>query len=276
MKQQSPPSSEDLSALEEYYRRQLLEYKKHAKLPEQSAKASALPKQEKASEPAERSMQPKPPVIQAEAPAPKAEHTEALRNSEQAQKASLPTPRKREEAYPLSNGVSQQGRSSPALPTPGAEGSGVLPRVSPVLRAAAMVPPQRSEPFGRQNVASPSEEQQNAFGWIKVNATTASQAVPVKGAVVLIEKVENNRRVLVDQMTTDGSGNTPLSKPLATVPASESLTPNAISAPYTIYEVRVSADDFSPYRAPNVLVFAGETSLIDADMIPLRETMDFS
>ncbi len=290
MKQQNPPSSEDLSALEEYYRKQLLEYQKQASLPTQSVKTAAPSDPVQTPRPPQPRLNPNPPVLQPEQQIeqPKQQSTPQIeqperqpapqngqRGSGMAQTEALP-PEEKREIHALQSGAARQERLSPALPTPGAGRSGVLPRVSPILRPAPVVPPQRIESPARQGIAPSSEGQQDAFGWIKVNVTTASQAVPVAGAVVLIEKVENDRRILIDQMTTDGSGNTPQSKPLATVPASESLTPNGIGAPYTVYEVRVAADGFATYRAPNVLVFAGETSLIDADMIPLRETMDFS
>ena len=101
--------------------------------------------------------------------------------------------------------------------------------------------------------------------------TTASGAIPIADADVIIELEDGDRVRFIEHLTTDASGNTPLSMPLSTVSAAESQSPDTSAKPYTVYRVRVKADGFSDHPIDRVPVFDGEVSLIEAAMLPIGE-----
>lgn len=113
--------------------------------------------------------------------------------------------------------------------------------------------------------AAPSRTGQ---GRLQVRASTASQALPVPGASVIVtdQEREGSLRTLLYSAKTDESGLTPefiLSSP----PASESDSPGGI--PFSEYEVFVSAEHFRPIRFLGVPVFDGVTTVQPAALTPI-------
>ncbi len=239
----------DVAALESYYRKQLLEMSKQATLPQKPQQVTTTQKQSaEVATPA--------PVIPAKEPAAQAEQPKKPPMQEEKQTV----PPKKEESKPQlkffdppradfrREGMLQRAGSDSQPPK-----RGFLPEVPAVLRASAMVP-QSGKP---------------GYGSIKVRVNTALGALPVKGAVVIIETADAENRQLVEYLVTDLSGNTPVSKPLPTVSKSESLRPEGDQTPYAAYRVTVRAAGYSPFTAEKVLVFDGELSLVEASLQPL-------
>lgn len=218
------PKSDDLAALEQRYRAELLALSRQSQPPLSPAPTDSAPK---------------PALSRRE------EHGTAINPNTGTGEPALPPLPEQESPAPDSGG-----------PFPRREQSGVLPGKTPILRAAPLVPPRGGD----------------GVGHIRVRVTTGSGAVPLEGASVSVELDQDGRTYLMDQLTTGGAGNTPLSKPLPTAPASESMTPG-IGKPFAVYRVRVQRPGFEPFTAEQVYVFDGEISLISADLFPQRENL---
>lgn len=105
------------------------------------------------------------------------------------------------------------------------------------------------------------------FGSISVRAYTASGALPVADATVIISGAEESNRDVIYALTTDNDGTTQQIKlPAPSVVFSES--PGATEAPYAIYDVEISADGYFPKRINSVPIFPGIYSLQPIAMIP--------
>lgn len=249
---------EDLSALEEYYRRQLLEYSRRASVTSAPAAPPDAPAKKADAQPVSRPVKPPAPN-----PAAEAVRVNAAKSPEIQPVSVVP---KQADAAPSAEKTSasgQEGEKRNSFRGESFPGAGVLPRAPKVLRTASVVQPLPGSG-------------DTGIGHIKARVTTGSGAVPIEGAVVLIERMEGDTSQLVDQLVTDGSGNTPVSQPLPTAPVSQSLSPGLDATPYAVYQVRIRAKGFSEYVANNVLVFDGELSLVDANMLPQRENLQQS
>ncbi len=228
------PEKKELAELEAYYKKQLLELSQKSNFPPAqplSEPASALSEQPEGKK-------------------------ETKPKSKQETKESKEQPLISEFAFskpaPKPN-FSRPGKSLPQMPNKTAK-SGVLPGEKAVLHSTPVVSAQY-QPSGR----------------LQAKVTTASGAVPVGGATVIIEREIDGKTYFVQQLVTDRSGNTPLSEPLATIAASESQTPNSNGKPYTVYQVRIKAKGFKDYLAEQVFVFDGQVSLVEAELLPQRE-----
>lgn len=105
------------------------------------------------------------------------------------------------------------------------------------------------------------------FGSLIVRTVTASNALPVVGAVVRIFGAEEGNRNITRSEITDRDGTTrSISLP---APSKEfSLTPTPTEAPYAIYDIEISADGYYSKRMFSLPVFSGISSLQIVNMIP--------
>jgi len=113
----------------------------------------------------------------------------------------------------------------------------------------------------------PSEE----FGTLSVRAYTASEALPVGGALVEISGTEESNRDLYYSVITDRDGKTEdilLPAPVRSL----SLAPGTIEVPYSVYDMEVSAPGYYTKNIYGLTVFSGVTSMQLVNMIPLSET----
>lgn len=102
-------------------------------------------------------------------------------------------------------------------------------------------------------------------GYLITNVYTANRLFPVGGAQVIVYK---NGEVIAYRQTNK-NGVAPvvvISSPDKNL--SESPGNNA---PYSTVDVAVKANGFEPLIFKGVQVFAGETSILNADMIPLAD-----
>ncbi len=104
-------------------------------------------------------------------------------------------------------------------------------------------------------------------GRLQIRATTASEALPVSDAAVVItdRRRDGELGTLLYSARTDRSGLTP-EFTLAAPPASEGETPGGV--PFQEYEVYVSADRFRPIHFLGVPVFDGVTTVQPAALTP--------
>lgn len=145
------------------------------------------------------------------------------------------------------------------IPTPEAE-SDDLPQPLPLpeLPEEPVLPPQSTV----QEQYSPPENE-TSFGWIKVTARTAGNALPLEGVSVLILKQNGMDTDLLMSLVTDSSGNTPKVR-LPAPPISDER-----SQAYSTYEIRAFLPGYTRMESVFVPVFSGITSLQAFELIPL-------
>lgn len=107
-------------------------------------------------------------------------------------------------------------------------------------------------------------------GYLKANVYTANRLFPVGGAQVTVYK---NGKVIAYRVS-DKSGATSL----ITISAPDKNLSEAPGngAPFATVDVAVKRKGFEPLVFNGVQVFAGETSVLNADMIPLSDNPSLS
>ena len=105
-------------------------------------------------------------------------------------------------------------------------------------------------------------------GYLVVRVSTASGALPLPGATVLIRGSEENFSAVIARLTSGEDGLTPKIA-LLTPPRSLSQTPSQTAKPYASYNVEVYLDGYHSLSAQNVPIFDGITSIQPADLIPV-------
>ena len=110
--------------------------------------------------------------------------------------------------------------------------------------------------------------QNSEFGYQKVYVSEANGTIPVRGAVVTITDYGEENDALYTLRT--GPGGTTETVPLPVPAASESLTPGG-KQPYALYGITVTADGFYPVEYAALPLFAGVTSVLNVNLIPLSE-----
>ena len=112
----------------------------------------------------------------------------------------------------------------------------------------------------------PTEE----FGTLSVRTYTASEALPIAGALVEISGAEESNRDLFYSVITDRDGKTE-NLSLPTPNRSLSLSPGALDVPYSVYDMQISAPGYYTKNVYGLTVFPGVTSLQLVNMIPLSK-----
>ena len=105
-------------------------------------------------------------------------------------------------------------------------------------------------------------------GYLVVRATTASEALPLAGAVVSVYGDIDGFSSLIARLQTGKDGLTPKIALLAP-PRALSESPGNKDRAYATYNVSVRMDGFSPLALRSVPIFDGITSVQPADLIPL-------
>ena len=113
-----------------------------------------------------------------------------------------------------------------------------------------------------QNTASPQQ-----VGYLVVQVTTASSAIPLEGATVTVTRDEADNAEILYVLKTGADGRT-VRMELETPPRSNSLRYDAGKA-FSTYNIRASADGYSEVNYNHVPIFSGITSIQQADMIPI-------
>ena len=107
----------------------------------------------------------------------------------------------------------------------------------------------------------------NSSGSLRVRAYTASEALPVEGAVVRVMGATEDNRLVSFSSITDRDG---LSD-LMTLPAPDlgySLSPDPAEMPYSLYDLEISAEGYFTKRIKGMTVFSGINSIQLVNMIP--------
>lgn len=109
------------------------------------------------------------------------------------------------------------------------------------------------------------------FGTLSVRTYTASEALPVEGALVEISGAEESNRDLFYSVITDRDGKTE-NLMLPAPNRSLSLSPGALDIPYSVYDMHISAPGYYTKNIYGLTVFPGVTSLQLVNMIPISKT----
>ena len=107
----------------------------------------------------------------------------------------------------------------------------------------------------------------NSEGKLRIRAFTAGGALPVENALVKIRGAEEDNRLVAYTLVTDFNGLTPE----VTLPAPSpeySLSPDPSEAPFSVYDVEISAPGYYTKRISGLTVFPGVNSVQLVNMIP--------
>jgi hypothetical protein len=107
-------------------------------------------------------------------------------------------------------------------------------------------------------------------GYLIVRVSTASGALPLSGATVLVRGDEENFSAVIARLTSGEDGLTPKIA-LLTPPRSLSMSPASQQKPYASYHVEVYLDGYHDNLTHNIPIFDGITSVMPADMIPVPQ-----
>ena len=109
-------------------------------------------------------------------------------------------------------------------------------------------------------------------GYLTVRTYTSSAQLPVVGATVSVTEQGVNGAKLIATRITDRSGRTtPI--PISTPKRSESLTPGQ-AVPFTKVNITIDKAGFDRVLVENAQLFAGITSELNVEMLPLGENPD--
>ena len=107
---------------------------------------------------------------------------------------------------------------------------------------------------------------------LRVVVTTALGALPLEGASVTVSTAANEAgaRTLLYSVRTDTGGMTP-PMTLSTPPLADSLSPNSVVPPYSVYTVEVAREGYTPLTALHVTMFSGIPAVLPVALTPLDE-----
>ena len=107
----------------------------------------------------------------------------------------------------------------------------------------------------------------NSEGKLRIRAYTAGGARPVENALVKIRGAEEDNRLVAYTLVTDFDGLTPEVR-LPAPSLEYSLSPDPLEAPYSVYDVEISAPGYYTKRISGLTVFPGVNSIQLVNMIP--------
>ena len=105
-----------------------------------------------------------------------------------------------------------------------------------------------------------------AIGYLRIQARTAQDAVPLEGTRVWVLDDEEN---VLYRLVTDESGETQ-EVSLETLDGSYSQDPDYSGKPYSEYGVIVDAEGFESVSVEDIPIFEGETAVLPVLLAPLQ------
>ncbi len=112
--------------------------------------------------------------------------------------------------------------------------------------------------------------QEQSVGYLIVKVSTASGAIPIENASVIVQgKDGNNQDVLLSHLTDMDGLTTKITLPAPQKELSE--TPSPSSAPYSLYNIDVFKEGYYPQHYNGVPIFQGVTAIQNARIIPFSE-----
>lgn len=113
-------------------------------------------------------------------------------------------------------------------------------------------------------------------GRLKVEVFNTGVGKPLENAQVDIFTVDQNgEQKQIEALVTDNSGQT--LDILLEAPSKEySFTPESEVRPYSLYTIKISANDFRPTTIENVEIFEDTTAIQDVNMVPAESPIETS
>ncbi len=163
--------------------------------------------------------------------------------------------------------------AEPSAPEPSAPEPSVPQTPPAVPPTPDVILPPKGEGSGENcthhGPASDREERDTSYGTLTVRVSTAREALPVPGALVLVAREVAVRPTLQWAGRTDISGNTPEIRLPAPEAALSESPGNA--HPYASYRIQVDKDGFYTAEFRNVPIFSGVASIQPVELIPYPE-----
>ena len=119
-----------------------------------------------------------------------------------------------------------------------------------------------------QDLPQYNSSEYTGTGYLVVRVSTASGAIPLPNATVLIRGNEPDFSAVIARLYSGQDG---LTQKIALLTPPRSLTdsPTETKKPYATYNVEVYLDGYHPISAQGIPLFDGITSIQPADMIPI-------
>lgn len=105
-------------------------------------------------------------------------------------------------------------------------------------------------------------------GFLRIEASTADNALPVSKAKVTVFKKNNDKKEMVAELITDQDGLTKTIE-LESVSDKLSLSPSD-TRPYSLYDIKVTHPDYQTKYYIDVPIFPGIIAIQSAAMVPLE------
>lgn len=121
-----------------------------------------------------------------------------------------------------------------------------------------------------ENFTGENPPDMSGQGYLQIEVTTASGAIPVRDATVIITEQTDGLDSLIGMVITDENGTTPI-VPLAAPPQSFSESPDPAERPYSEYNISVYKKGFYSIPKLTVPVFDTIKSIQPVSVIPLAE-----
>jgi hypothetical protein len=110
----------------------------------------------------------------------------------------------------------------------------------------------------------------NSNGFLIVKVSSASGAIPIENASVIIQGKDYNNQNILFSFLTDRDGLTPkITLPAPSKELSEAPTP--LSKPYSTYNIEVYREGYYTQRYRGIPIFSGITAVQNARIIPVAE-----
>lgn len=107
-------------------------------------------------------------------------------------------------------------------------------------------------------------------GYLKFNISAANRLIPLKDAQITVYEGDT----IIAYRVTDKSGSAAVVSVEA--PDKELSERPGNSKPYETVDIKITKDGFLPLKVTGVQVFAGETSVLNADMIPKSDNFNLN
>lgn len=112
--------------------------------------------------------------------------------------------------------------------------------------------------------------EQTSNGYLIVKVSTASGAIPIENASVIIQGKDDNNQDILLSLLTNTDGLTP--RVILPAPLSElSKSPSPSSKPYSTYNIDVFKEGYYPQHYNGVPIFQNVTAIQNASIVPISE-----
>ena len=110
----------------------------------------------------------------------------------------------------------------------------------------------------------------NSYGYLIVKVSTASGAIPIENASVIVQGKDDNNQEILLSFLTNRDGITP--KIMLPAPPKElSESPSPASKPYSVYNIDVFKEGYYPQHYNGVPIFQNVTAVQNAHIVPTSE-----